>query len=187
MHHAGHFHVGDEVLLGEDFWCDVLALDRLTDDLVIFRVLRLGFAGRVKRIADFFVPVELDVEVATANQIGIADLLRGVARGVDDAVRHRQLIGGKSQLVCRHVDQYASRFGGGDTHLPAALLDAGRAGGAALVHGDRGVAHEHLDRLERHVELLGDHLADGDENTLAHVHLAEVGRDGAVGIHCDVG
>ena len=187
VHHAGHFHVGDEVLLGEDFWRDVLALDRLTDDLVIFRVLRLGFAGRVKRIADLLVPVELDVEVATADQIGIADLLRGVARGVDDAVRHCQLIGGKSQLVCRHVDQYASRFRGGDTHLPAALLDAGRAGGAALVYGDRRVAHEHLDRLERHVELFGDHLADGNEHALAHVHLAEVGRHGAIGVDRDVG
>ena len=45
----------------------------------------------------------------------------------------------------------------------------------------------HLDGLERHVELFGDDLADGDEQAVAHVHLAEEGGDGAVGIDGDVG
>ena len=43
------------------------------------------------------------------------------------------------------------------------------------------------DGPERHVELFGDDLADGDMQAVAHVHLAEIGRDGAVGVHRDVG
>ena len=91
------------------------------------------------------------------------------------------------KLLRRHVDQHAPRFGRGHPQLLAAELDAGRAGGAALVHAVGGIAHVDLDRLERHVELFGDDLADGDEQAVAHVHLAEVGVDGAVGIHGDVG
>ena len=88
---------------------------------------------------------------------------------------------------CRHLEQHAARFGRGHAHLLAAELDAGRTGGAALVHAGCGVAHEDLDGLERHVELFGDDLADGDEQAVAHVHLAEVGVDGAVGVDGDVG
>jgi len=56
-----------------------------------------------------------------------------------------------------------------------------------LVHAGGGIAHDDGDRLERYVELLRHHLADGDEQALAHVHLAEKGGDGAVGVHRDVG
>ena len=92
------------------------------------------------------------------------------------------LSAGTPSFCGRHLDQYAARFGGGDAHLLAAVLDAGGAGGAALVHAGGGVAHEYLDGLERHIELFGNHLADGDEDALAHVHLAEIGIDGAVGV-----
>ena len=51
----------------------------------------------------------------------------------------------------------------------------------------RGVAHVDVHGLERHVELFGDDLADRDEQAVAHVHLAEEGRDGAVGVDGDVG
>ena len=55
------------------------------------------------------------------------------------------------------------------------------------MHAGGGVAQIDLDGLERHVELLGDHLADGNGDAVAHVHLAEEGGDGAVGIDGDVG
>ena len=47
MHHAGDFDVRAEILLGEHLRGDVLALDRLADDLVILGVFRLRLAGRV--------------------------------------------------------------------------------------------------------------------------------------------
>ncbi len=103
------------------------------------------------------------------------------------AVDDDELIGRRAELVGGHLEQHAARFGRGHAHLLAAELDAGRARGAALVHARRGVAHVDLDGLERHVELLGHHLADSDEQAVAHVHLAEEGRHGAVGVDGDVG
>src|SRR2546421_9494334 len=50
----------------------VLPFDRLADDLVLGRPLRLRLAGRVERIAVLLVPVELHVEVAPADQLGKA-------------------------------------------------------------------------------------------------------------------
>ncbi len=64
----------------------------------------------------------------------------------------------------------------------AALLDPGAAAGPTLVHGQGRVAHHDTDPLERHVELLGDDLGDRDIDTLAHIHLAEIGDDIAVGL-----
>ena len=104
-----------------------------------------------------------------------------------DAVGDGERIGRQAELRRGHLDQDAARFGRGHAHLLAAELDAGGAGGAALVHAGGGVAHDHLDGLERHVEFFRHHLPDGDEQALAHVHLAEEGGDGAVGIDRDIG
>ena len=51
---------------------------------------------------------------------------------------------GNAELLRRHLDQHAARFGGGHAHLPAAQLDAGGAGGAALIDAGGGVADENL-------------------------------------------
>ncbi len=186
MDHAGHFHVGAEVFLREHLWRDVFALDRLADDLVVLRIFRLRLARRVERIAVFAVPVEMDVEVTPADELGVAHLLGGIAHRMDNTVGDRQLIGRHVELVGRHGDQHAPRFGCGHAHLPAALLQTGRAGRAALIDAGCGVAHEHLDGLERHIELFGDDLPDGGEQSLSHIHLAEIGGNGAVAVDGDV-
>ncbi len=154
---------------------DVGPPDRLADDLVFLGVLRRRLARRVERVADLLVPFKLDVEVAPADQLGVGGALRGIALGVDDAVGDGQLIGRQIELLRRHLDQHPARFGRSRAHLLAAVLDAGGARRAALVHAGAGVGHEDLDALERHVELFGDDLADGDIEALAHVHLAEEG------------
>jgi len=186
MHHARHLDVGAEVFLRVDLGGDVLAVDRLADDLVVLRVLRLRLAGGIERVAPLLVPLELDVEVAPADQLGIGRLLRRIALGVHDAVGDGERIGRQGELRRGHLDEHAARFGRGHAHLLAAELDAGGAGGAALVHAGGGVAHDHGDGLERHVEFLRHHLPDGDEQALAHVHLAEEGGDGAIGIDRDI-
>ena len=190
MHHARHLDVGDVVLFAIDFRGDVLARDLLADDLVLARLLRHRLAGRVERVAVLLVPLELGVEVAPADQVGIGFRARGVVRGIleaDDAVDDDQSVGLDAEFLRRHLDEDAARLGGGGAHLLAAVLDAGRAGGAALVHAGAGVAHDDLDALERHVELFGDHLADGREQALPHIHLAEERRHGAVRVDGDVG
>src|SRR5439155_27159955 len=144
VRHVGPRHVGAEVLLGVDGRRDILARDRLADGVILLRVLRLGFAWGIERVAVFLVPVELDVEVAPTDQLLVGDLLLRVGLGVDDAPAHRELVRRQVKLLCRHLDQDAPRFGGGDAHLLAAQLDAGRAGGAALVHRGGGYAHDLL-------------------------------------------
>ena len=187
MHHAGDFDVHGEVGLREHLAGDVVARNRLADDGVVLRVLRLGFARRIERVAVFAVPVEMHVEKLAADKIGVARLFACIAGGADDTVLHRELAGRNAEFLGRHVDQHAARLGGGHAHLLAALLDAGRAGGAALIEAGIGVADENLHAGVRNVEFLGDHLLDGDRKPLAHVHLAEIGRDGAVGVDGDVG
>ena len=187
MQHARNLDVGDERLLAEHLRRNVGALDRLADDLVVLRVLRLGLAGRIEVVADLLVPVELDVEVAPADQFGVGRLLRRIGLGMHDAVGDDERIGGKAELLRRHLDQHAARLRRRGAHLHAAALDAGRARGTALVHAGAGVGHEHGDGLERHVELFRHHLGDGDIEALAHVHLAEEGGHRAVGIDRDVG
>ena len=186
MHHAGHLHVGAEIFLGEDLWRDVFALDRLADDLVLARIFRLRFAGRVERVALLLVPVELDIEIFAADQLGVGNAFRLVVACAHNAISDDKLVGRHGQLAGRHLDQHAACFRRRHAHLLAAHLDAGRTGGTALVHRIGGVAHVDLDALERNVELLGDDLPNRHEEAVAHVHLAEEGRDGAVGIDGDV-
>ena len=107
--------------------------------------------------------------------------------GAHHAVIDGELVGRHGQQARRHLDQHAARFRRRHAHLLAAELDAGGAGGAALVHRCGGVAHDDLDALERNVELFRHDLADGDMQPVAHVHLAEIGRHAAVGVDRDVG
>ncbi len=81
------------------------------------------------------------------------------------------------------LDQQAPCFGRRIAQRDAAELNPGAAGGAALIARERRVAHDDFDAFERDVEFFGDHLRDGDIDTLAHVHLAEVRGDVAVGQH----
>ena len=173
MHHAGDFDVHGEVGLRKYLAGDIVALNRLADDGVVLRGLRLGFARRIERVAVFAVPVELHIEELAADQVGVACLFARIAGGADDAVLHRQLARGNAELFRRHLDQHAARFGGGHAHLLAALLHAGGAGGAALIDARVGVAHEDLDARVGNVEFLRDDLSEGDRKPLAHVHLAE--------------
>ena len=187
VHHARHFHVGDEVFVREHLGRYVFALDRLADDLVILGIFWLRLARCVKRVAVLLVPVELDVEILAADHLRIGNALGLVVAGAHHAVIDGELVGRHGQQARRHLDQHAARFRRRHAHLLAAELDAGGAGGAALVHRRAGVAHDHLDVSERNVELFRHDLADGDVQPVAHVHLAEIGRHAAVGIDRDVG
>jgi hypothetical protein len=93
MHHAGPPDVGAEVLLRVDLGRDVLARDRLADDLVIFCVLRLGLARRVKDVAPLLVPIELHVEITAADQLGVGGALARVALGMHHAVADGERVG----------------------------------------------------------------------------------------------
>ena len=158
MHHAGHPDVADIDGAGKDLVGDVAARERLADDLQLVGRFRLGLAVGGKRVADLAVPVELGAEIAAADELAIADALRRIVLGRDDAVADGELVRRHVELLRRHLDEEAPRLGGGVAHLRAAELEAGAAAGAALIDGARGVAHHHRDPLERQVELVGDEL-----------------------------
>src|SRR5439155_6906721 len=128
-------------------------------------------ALRKQRVAVLIVPLELVVEVPAADQLAVADLLLLVATHGDDTIPHEELVGGRAELLGGALDEEAPRFGRREPERHAAALHAGGPGGAALIAGERSVAHHDLDALERDVELVGDDLTDRDIDALAHVHL----------------
>src|SRR5215831_1462815 len=71
VHHPIDFDVSDEVFLSENLWRHIFALDRLTDDLVLARLLRLRLARRIQGVAVCLVPVQLNVEVLAADELRI--------------------------------------------------------------------------------------------------------------------
>ncbi len=122
-----------------------------------------------------------EIELVAGEQIG--ELHAGAA-GL-----RTHLAVGRGQIGGRHVeplraklDQRLARGRGGLADLHAAALDAVRAGGAALVGGERGVALDQLDALDRDAKLLGEDLAHGDAQPGAEIDLAAEQRDGAVAV-----
>ena len=138
VHHARHLDVGDVVLRAEHHRRDVVARDRLADDLVLGVLLRLRLARGVELIADLLVPLELHVEVLAADQLGIGGLLVAVEGGADHAVDHDELIGRRAELLGRHVEQHAARFGRG--HRASACRRTGCRSSPTSRPGSRSMA-----------------------------------------------
>src|SRR5262249_46137197 len=132
-------------------------------------------------------PLELVMERLASDEIAIAHSALRSGRHGDHAVANGQRVGGNAEMLRCALDEQAARFGGGVPGRHPAALDAGAARAAALIAGERGVAHDHGHALERDVELVGDDLADRDVDALAHVHLAEEGGDPTVGTDRDPG
>ena len=181
VQHPRHLDVGDVVERAEDLGRDVETRRRLADDLVGGGRLRLRLPLGDEVVAELAVPLHRQVEIAAADQLAIADLARRIARHGDDAVGDFEPVGRDAEPRRGHLDQHAARLGRGVAQRDAALLHPGAAARAALVDGQGGVAHHDTDPRERHVELLGDDLGDRDIDPLAHIHLAEIGDDIAVG------
>ena len=182
MQHARHLDVGDVVELAKHLGRDIEARRRLADDLVGGGRLWLRLPLGDEVVAELAVPLHRQVEIAPADQLAIADLARRIARHGDDTVGYLEPVGRDPEPCRCHLDQHAARLGRGVAQRDAALLHPGAAAGAALVDGQGGVAHHDTDPCQRHVELLGDDLGDRDIDPLAHIHLAEIGDDTAVGL-----
>jgi hypothetical protein len=184
LEHAVDLDVGDVPQPAVHLVGDDRLGDRLADHRVLGGFLRHGPAPGEQRVAELLVPVERVLEVLAADQLPVAHRPR-VAGHRDDAVPHAELLHGHGELLCRALEQEPARLRRGVAQRDPAPLHPGAAGRAALVAGERRVAHHHLHAGEGHVQLLGHDLGDGDVDTLAHVHLAEERGDSAVGQHGD--
>ena len=83
---------------------------------------------------------------------------------------------------CGELDQTLARGRRRLADLHAAALDAVRAGGAALIGRQRGVALDELDLVDPDAELLGGDLRERNAQALAEIDLAGKDRDRAVAV-----
>ncbi len=182
VQHPRHLDVGHVVEGAKDLGRDVETRRRGADDLVGAGRLGLGLPFGDKVVAELAVPLHRQVEIAVADQLAIAEFARRIARHGDDAVDDFEPIGRHAEPRRGQLEEHAARLGRGIAQGDAALLHPGAAARTTLVDGPLGVAHHDADPRQRHVELLGDDLGDRDIDPLAHVHLAEIGDDSAVGL-----
>ena len=98
-----------------------------------------------------------------------------------------EILGLGVEALRGEIDQRLAR---GRRRLPdlhAAALDAVRAGRAALVGRQRGVAFDKFDLVDTDAELLGSDLRNGDAQPLAQIDLAAEQRHGAVAVDGEEG
>ena len=163
MQHAGHANVLHEGEPPGDLGGDVEAGHRPPHD----RVGRRIFERRLR--------VDLQRKRTAAEQLAVRRLLAARPRS-DGPVLHHQIAGGYAEPLRRLLHQRAPRGGGRLADLHPALLDGQAAGRDALIRGERGVALDDGDELQRHVQLVGRNLGDGRAHARPEVDLA--GKDG---------
>ncbi len=153
---------------------DILHVGEAPGDLVgnILASHRLADHGEFRRLDERCLVVAGKAEALVPDQCRIADPARRIGAQANGAVGRLDLAGWHLELRGAEAQQLPPRGGGGATDLHAARLDPLAAAGRALVGRQRGVAGDDVDRLDRHCELLGRHLAQGRRQALAEIDLA---------------
>ena len=137
---------------------------RLADDRVGRRIFqrRLG--------------VNLKIEPPAANQFADADA-RPARRRANYAARNGELAHRTLQLRRSEVENGLPRRRGCLTHVYPAARNPCAAACSAVIRHQRRVAFDDRDALDRNAEFFGGHLAHGDAQTGADIHLAGVNGD----------
>jgi hypothetical protein len=176
VNHAGRSHVDRPLQRAVDFRRDVVPLRRAPDDLEFLYRLHLGDAGgRVDVLAG-----ERHVELLSADQLPVRDVLRRVGLHRDDARADGERARGYSEPRRCHVEEDAPSLGRDAPHRPAVGLDGVRAAGPALIDRHVGAAHDARRLVVLHVELVGHQLTEGRPGSLSAVGLADEERRGVV-------
>ncbi len=173
MGHAGQpqvLHIGDAA---GDLAGNVETLDRLADDLVGGRRLRLCLSR------------DLAMEIGVAGQIAIAHL--AAVRRADDTIRHRKRRGIDAEALGREFDENLAHLRASEAQRNAAVFDRLAAGGHAFIGGFLGIAGNHVQARERQVEFFRRDLRQGGGDALPQFDLAGADRRGAVRIDADPG
>ena len=171
VQHAGHTHVVHEDQLAGGLGGDVDAWDRLADDAVV--------VGRFQRR----LRVDLQLDVAVLQQLGVADAPLRLTAHAHGAVAHVELL--DRRLQCRGclLEQPCARGGRRLAQWHRMDLDRCAGDGRALVGGARGVAEHHVHAGERDIELLGGDLRQRRADAGAEVDVAVQCGDAAVVPH----
>ena len=173
--HAGDSDVARELGLAGDFCAGVgsqgwLARDRVRGDGLDRRLL-----------------FEADFDLLAADEVGVSHFPRRRGEDEDRAVLRGQRIFGRPEPGRGQANEDAARFGRGLAQSRPEILDAPRPERAGVIGAEGRIAHDHVDRGERHVELLGQHHLERREGALAHLDLAGETGHAVIGADLEVG
>ena len=108
MKHALDLDVGDVPKLAVDFIGDDSLRNRVADHFVFGGLLRESLALGHERVAVAFVPLELELEILSADQIAVPHVAIGRADHRNDAVLHDELLHGRAKLLRGAVQEHAA-------------------------------------------------------------------------------
>jgi hypothetical protein len=167
MQHAGQLDVAGELGLAGDLLPGVPAGERFADEFELRRFLDDG-SGHVP----------LDPLPLGQRRVGHPALRIGLHE--DGAIGRGQPLHRFLELLRGQLQQHPPPFRAGG---PQRRSEEPRGHGAERAHVPRaevGVAHDHVDALQRDVQLVGQFLGQGGDGALAHLDLAGEAGDPAV-------
>src|SRR5213078_854578 len=119
-------------------------------------------AGMSMRGADL--PTILCCAVRFRGEFTVTDL--AAVRRMDDAIRDLERVSGGAELLGGEVNEQGAHLGARHAQRGAALLDRLATGGLPLIRSPAGVARDHRDAPQRHLELLGSDLGERRHDAL---------------------
>jgi len=121
------------------------------------------------------------------GQFGVRDAARRLGGDGDDAIGRHQLLDRSAQALGGQIQEHPPGLGAGGPKRRAEDARGQGAEGAGVPRAEVGVAHDHVDGVERHVQLVGDLLRQRGDGALAHLDLPGEAGDAAVGLDVEVG
>ena len=182
MQHVRHPDVLDVEMLTGHLGRDVDARHRLADDRVLARCLRRRPTEGEPEPSVLALHGDRDAEQLAVDQLAVRDLTRRVADRADDSVHDRELVCGNIELGCGQGEERPAAIRRGLPKLRAGEGNRQAAHGRPLVDAALGVAHDHPDTIEGHIELLGNDLRERRLVALAQIRLPGERGHGAVGL-----
>ena len=114
------------------------------------------------------------------GQLGIRHPFAAVRLGHDRAVQRHQISRGGLQSLGRQLHEHRAGLRGRRPQRRTEKARAHRAESPHVPWAEVGIAHHHVDAVQRHAELVGEHLGQRGDDALAHLDLAGEARDAAV-------
>src|SRR2546425_9482912 len=134
----------------------------------------------LRRLLQRRVLVQLEVDLLVAEQLGVRGALRHVGPDAHDAELHLELARRHAEPRRRQVHQRLACRRRGLADLDATDLDGEAAPRRALVRGQRGVAFDEIDPIDRDIELFRRHLTQRHPDPRPEVDFAREDAHAAV-------
>ena len=170
VQHAGQPHVVDVLQLCGRHGGQIETVNRSAQHDPLARMFALRGAA------------QRDVELLSADELSVSNVLRGIAPHTDDAAADRELFHGSAQSCGRKLQQGFPGGGAGEREIRVieVLRVRLRSGCDALVWRHAGHALNERHAIDRHAELFGNQLRLRGVESLPNLALAGVGGHIAV-------